>query len=187
MTLTTVIPPNGEPVSLIEAKDYLRIGHDGEDALVQHLVAGARARLERASGLALVTRTFRQTWSAWPAALKSRGIPVRPGPVTSIISIGMIFASGEETDLTARFFFAPDRQRLCLPDFMPAPLIPPGGRIEIAYEAGFGAAADVPADLKQAVLSLAQQTYQRGEVPLADAPLPSDVEDVLMAYREVRL
>ena len=130
MTITTVTPPNGEPVSLAEARDYLRIGHEGEDDLVLHLIEGARARLERAAGLALVTRVLRQTWSAWPASLRARGIPLRPGPVQAVISIKQIDASGE-SDLTARFLFAPDRQRLCLPDLLPAPLIAPGERVEV--------------------------------------------------------
>ncbi|KCZ58920.1 hypothetical protein HY30_04050 [Hyphomonas chukchiensis] len=33
MTLTVMTPPYGEALSLDVAKDYLRIGTDGEDAL----------------------------------------------------------------------------------------------------------------------------------------------------------
>ena len=33
MTLTLATPPDGEALSLDAAKDYLRIGTDGEDAL----------------------------------------------------------------------------------------------------------------------------------------------------------
>jgi len=134
-----------------------------------------------------VTRTLRQIWSAWPAALRARGIPLRPGPVQSVTTIKQISASGEETDLTARFLFAPDRQRLCLQEFVPAPLIAPGERIEIEYVTGFGEAGDVPADLKHAVLRLAQETYRRGEAPVSGAPLPADVDAVLKSYRQVRL
>ena len=186
MTITTVTPPNGEPVSLGEARDYLRIGHEGEDALVQHLIEGARARLERAAGLALVSRVLRQSWSAWPAALMARGIPVRPGPVQSIISVKETSASGE-SDLTARFVFDAERQRLCLPEFELAPLIAPGGHVEVDYLTGFGDAGDVPADLKHAVLRLAEDTYRRGETAPRDEALPPDVQAIVESYREVRL
>ena len=186
MTITTVTPPNGEPVSLSEARDYLRIGHEGEDALVQHLIEGARARLERASGLALVSRVLRQTWSAWPVALMARGIPIRPGPVQNIISVKEISGSGA-SDLTASFLFDASLQRLCLAEFAHMPLIAPGAHAAVEYLAGFGDAVDVPADLKHAVLRLAEDTYRRGESAAEGEAFPPDVQAIVESYREVRL
>jgi uncharacterized phiE125 gp8 family phage protein len=42
--LTVISPPAGEALSLAEAKDFLRIGHEGEDSLVTGLIESARAR-----------------------------------------------------------------------------------------------------------------------------------------------
>lgn len=56
MTLTVITPPNGEALSLDAAKDYLRIGTDGEDALVKALIAAARARLSDVAGPGIVRR-----------------------------------------------------------------------------------------------------------------------------------
>ena len=116
----------------------------------------------------------------------ARGIPIRPGPVQNIISIKEISVSGE-SDLTALFVFAADRQRLCLPEFSQMPLIAPGARVEVEYLTGFGDAADVPADLKHAVLRLAEDTYRRGETSARDEALPPDVQAIVQSYREVRL
>ena len=73
MTLTVMTPPDGEALSLDAAKDYLRIGTGGEDALVTALIASARARLEAASGLVLVTRTLKDVLSVRVAEIGADG------------------------------------------------------------------------------------------------------------------
>ena len=71
MTLTVMTPPDGEVLSLDAAKDYLRIGTGGEDALVTALIASAR--LEAASGLVLVTRTLKDVLSVRVAEIGADG------------------------------------------------------------------------------------------------------------------
>jgi len=68
-----------------------------------------------------------------------------------------------------------------------AALLPGGGyrSLTIDYTAGYGAAADVPADLKQAVLALVAYWYENRD--LAMASLPSGLDRMLAGYRRVQL
>jgi hypothetical protein len=43
------------PVSLAEAKVFLRVGHEGEDGLIQTLLEAAKARVEAEVGLSLTS------------------------------------------------------------------------------------------------------------------------------------
>ena len=43
------------PVTLTEAKLFLRVGHDAEDGLIQTLIDAARARVEGEVGLGLTS------------------------------------------------------------------------------------------------------------------------------------
>lgn len=43
------------PVSLAEAKLFLRVGHEAEDGIIQTLIDAARARVEGESGVSLTS------------------------------------------------------------------------------------------------------------------------------------
>ncbi|MEQ8556741.1 MAG: hypothetical protein RIB03_00355 [Henriciella sp.] len=179
MTLTVLTPPGEEALPLAEAKDFLRIGHDGEDTLVSDLVASARARLEEAAGLALVSRTLRRTWFAWPAALFRWGIALRPGPGSSLIAVRAVDPQDSETDLTARFVLA--GERVCLKPGHSVPVLSAGSRIEVDFEAGFGAADDVPDDLLHALKLILLEAYRRR----GEAGLPEEAKAIIASRREV--
>ncbi|GAB5457388.1 MAG: hypothetical protein Hens3KO_04180 [Henriciella sp.] len=186
--LTVITPPAEEPVSLSQAKDYLRIGHDGEDGLLLELISSARARLERVAGLALISRALKLTWTRWPGSLGGRGVIIAPTPATGISSVAIFDADDLSTDHTGRFSFECGRLRLRSWSMVPA--VPYDGRVEIEFEAGFGSAAQVPEDLKLAVKRLIAEAYGERGLPGergVGAPLPDDVEAIINAHRGARL
>lgn len=65
--ITTVVPPEVEPVDLALAKAHLRIDHDEEDALIQAWIAAARVLTEEYTGRRWVTQTLRLTMSGFPS------------------------------------------------------------------------------------------------------------------------
>ena len=187
--LTVISPPGAEPVSLASAKAFLRIGHEGEDGLVADLIASARARVEQASGLALVSRHVQASWARWPAGIAGRGVRLPIGPVTALVSVRVVDADGAAEDHTGRFRL--ECGRACLRPWSMVPAVPDGGRIEIVFEAGFGDAAAVPEDLREAVLLTARETYEARDLGARrtrdEGPLPERAEAILQARRGVRL
>jgi len=179
--LTVIMPPAEEALSLAAAKEYLRIGHDGEDGLVGRLIPAARARLESVGGLALVTQTLKRSWEGWPAGLTRHGARLLPAPASALVAVDLVDAEGGTETVTSGFVL--EGGRLKLKPFTPLPAIPLGGRADVTFVAGYGAAEDVPEDLVHALKRLVLVAYQRGE----GADLPDDVAAVLNARSEVRL
>jgi len=179
--LTVISPPDGEALSLDAAKAYLRIGHAGEDDLVTGLIASARARLEAETGVALITRTVKRRFDRWPSGVTRTGLRLVPGPASALVSVETVDAEDAAQLYTARFALGGGRLRL--KPFVALPTIPPGGHADVTFVTGFGAAADVPEDLVQALKRLVLATYRReaGEV------LPDEVRDILAARRERRI
>ncbi|MEQ9507065.1 MAG: hypothetical protein RLO80_12440 [Hyphomonas sp.] len=180
--LTVISPPAGEPLTLAAAKDFLRLGTEAEDALVTELIRAGRAHVEAASGLALVTRTLKRRWTAWPHGLMRGGVKLRPGPAQALVSVVRVDAEGGEELLTERFQLQGGKLRLR--PIAGLPVVPLGGAIEVTFETGFGDAGDVPEDLVHGVKLWVQAAYlangERGSVP-------DGVAAVIAARREVRL
>lgn len=181
--LTVISPPVGEALSLAEAKEYLRIGHGGEDDLVSGLIESARARLEVASGFALVTRTLQAIWRQWPVGILGRGAALRPGPVSALMSLTLVERGGTRSDITEHFHL--ECGRLCLRRGSMLPGLSNGRTAEVVFQAGYGGPEDVPADLVLCLKRLVQQAYARRAG--TDEGLPSDVTEILARRWEVRL
>ncbi len=186
MKTTVIIPADGEPVSLSDAKDYLRVGYDGEDGLVGDLIAGARARIEQAAGIAIVSRILRATVDCWPDGMASRGLRLRPGPVQTVSAVRTVGAGGGDVAASFRLHGSVLRLR----PFHQLPAVDPDGRIEIEFETGFGAAGAVPADLIMAVKLTAAHAFQRREAGGREDDaegLPAEVQRLMRPYREARI
>jgi uncharacterized phiE125 gp8 family phage protein len=187
MSPVLVAPPLDEPVSLAEAKLYLRIDGDDEDDLVTTLVNAARLLVEAASGRQLIAQTWRLTLERWPLG------PVRLplSPVLSVAGARLRGADGQAAAIAgvSGVVIPGSDPPMVLLAAAPTPAPPPGSRIEIDVVAGFGAAADVPAPLRQAILALTARWFEhRGDQTAGpDAALPSDVMALVAPYRRARL
>ena len=75
--------PAVEPVSLAEAKAYLRVEHTADDDTIAALIAGARIHVEAQTHRALITQTWRIARDAWPG---NGRIAVVPVPLRALVA-----------------------------------------------------------------------------------------------------
>lgn len=178
--------PAAEPLVLQDFKDFLRITHDAEDAILALLITTARQMVESLTRRLLLTQDWRLVLDAWPPS----GLILPPlAPVSGLIAARLRHRTGGETVLPlSRFTLRGDRTPPVIAferEAMPAPDQPVGG-IELDLRLGYGAsAAQVPADLVQAVRLLAAHLYEHRDA--SEAPLPEAVRGLIAPYRRVRL
>lgn len=183
--------PAEEPVTLAEAKAWLKVDGADEDALIATLITAARLHLESVTGRALVTQSWRLVLDCWPAGGVVR-LPI--APMQTLTAIRAFDEDGDEHAIALAQFLAESGvmpARLILPatvDGMPALRQRLG--IEIDYVAGFGAADAVPQELKQALLVLVAHWFEhRDAVVIAGSGtvIPIGFDRMIAPWREVRL
>ena len=84
MTALVTSPPALEPVTLAEARAHLRVTATAEDALIERLVAAARAEVERLTRRALIRQGWRLYLDGWPPG---RAVRFPVAPVVSVESL----------------------------------------------------------------------------------------------------
>jgi uncharacterized phiE125 gp8 family phage protein len=184
--------PAVEPLTLAEAKAWLRVDGDAEDGLLATLIAAARIHLESTTGTALLAQSWRVVLDCWPA---DRVVRLPVAPLRSLTAIRAYDAEGEAhivplAQFQAETAVAP--ARLLLPatiDGMPALRERLG--LEIDYKAGCAEnAADVPQDLRQALLVLVAHWFENRDAVIvagSGAVVPAGFDRLVAGYGAVRL
>ena len=192
MSLVMTSGPALEPVALADAKALMRVDTTDEDALIQSLIITSRLHIEAALGLALITQSWSAFLDRWPRSGRIT-LPLRP--VVAIGSVRIWDAAGGAATLDASDYLLDGQgmpPRLVMLDSRNA--VAPGrtvNGIEIAFTAGFGAAAtDVPAPIRHALLLLVAHWYEHREpveIGAAVNAIPAMVSELLHPYRRRRL
>lgn len=189
MTSYLLTGPVSEPVSLAEAKAYLRIDDGTEDALITTLIAAARLHVEGVTGQALLTQSWRLVLDAWP---EDRLVRLPVGPVISVTAITTYDMDGVGTAVPlAQFQTLAGENQLYLPAQVSGmPLLRQRAGIEVDYVAGYGVAADVPQDIRQALLGLITHWFEHRDAVImagSGAIVPVGFDRLIERYRQVRL
>ena len=203
MPLQLVTPPAGEPVTLLEAKQHLRVDVDDDDALIGSLIAAARQAAETITGRQLMTARWKLVLDAFPGAtfahagtgatfsLPAHAVLLAKCPVQSVISIEYLDMNGTLQTMHAEDYVldaACEPARLS-PAFGKSwpPTLPQIGAITVTFDAGYGLASAVPEGIKSWIKLRVGSLYgHREEVSVLTRgridPLPF-VDGLLDGYR----
>ena len=191
MSAILLTPPSIEPVTLADAKHFLRIEHDDDDDVIEALVAAARAHVEARTRRALINQTWRLTRDVWPAAGR---LPILPVPLREVTAVGIYRDDGMLQMLDIDMFHIDTVSAPAILAFQRGALPAPGrisGGIEIDIQVGYGdAAEDVPAPLRQAIRLLVAHWYEnRGLIAASGevASMPVSVSSMIAPFRVLSL
>lgn len=183
--LTIHTPPASEPLSLAEAKIFLRVDHSDENDLIESLIATARQVVEGWTHRALITQTVVVTWDRLRSGV---WLEIPKPPLQSVTKIEAREKDGNYSDIATTYSVdtasLPGRVKfLDMPDYSteyPA-------AIKMTYDAGYGdSATDVPNSLRQCVRFLVAHYYDLREpvtVGQAASRVPYSLQTILNAER----
>lgn len=183
MSCMLLVPPAAEPLTLAEAKLYLRVDHDDDDALIGGLVGAARKLVETATRRALLAQTWRLTRDTWPAGGR---IKVLPAPLCAVAAARVYDADGVPQAVDPSVFALDTAAAPGVIAFAPSAVPTPGLRvagIALDVAVGYGAAAAaVPAPLVQAVRLWLAHFYEHRGVEAGTGP-PAVIAALVAPYR----
>jgi uncharacterized phiE125 gp8 family phage protein len=177
-----VTAPSILPVNLTELKQFSRIDIDAEDAILCAFLSAATENVEAYVRRALLTQTWQYAISEWPG---SRVLRVPRPPLIQVNWIRILDDAGGYETLCATLYYLNKRSHpgeiiLTNTATFIAPTRYPYG-IEMEIRCGYGnAAANVPMELRQAILAWASKMYEE-RVPMKKPPM--DVAEMLAPWR----
>ncbi len=178
--LTQTAPPYAEPVSLDEAKLWLREDGDESDALIGGLVASAREYVEAATGVQLVTATLSMTFTCFPHGGLIR-LPRRPALAVS--SVTYVDVAGDTQTWSSALYQADlplATMRPAWGEYWPTARGDQGG-IAVTFVAGY--ATPFTAVASSDVLTLRGRSPTNGErVRLTGSALPGGLSALTDYY-----
>lgn len=156
MGLVLITGPTEEPISLDEAKTFLRVDHAAENDLIDALIRQMRLRCEKVTWRALVTQTWKLTLENWPARNGFRLIELPKSPAQSVSGITYVHAAtGVVTTLAADQYLLDATAEPATIEEAFGKLWPnvrcQAASIAVTFVCGYGLAAAVPDEVKEAI------------------------------------
>ena len=162
MQYTVTNSPDVEPISLNEAKDYLKVDYDTDNDLILDLIGAARRYVETLMGRAFITQTIEAVYDCWDIVLPLAN-------ATSVTSVKYYDTDGVLQTLASGRYIAdlkglPNRI-VRHPDYTwPSLQLNRTSAVEVIYTAGFGDTRDdVPREYLIPIYKVLTEFYEKRE------------------------
>jgi uncharacterized phiE125 gp8 family phage protein len=173
MDFSLIASPNEEPVSLAEAKLFLRVDDAADDNVILMAIKASRMAAESYTRRAICTQVWEVRFDEFPSSGEFIELP--KAPLSSVQQVSYINSLGTLVQAELADF---DTIVLSGPYAMPGSIGPKSNKAwpedvadtpncaRIRFVCGYGAAADVPGQLKQAILMMVADIYQNREAKI---------------------
>lgn len=169
--LTLIAPPEEEALTLEQVKQFLRIEHNADDALISVAITAARASAEEYLRVLLLQQTYSYEFTSIAHIL-----PLPVGPAQSVALVSAYDADGNDTEVEA------GQYRLTIDGYgVVFPHVPSGKSFAIEFTAGL---LDVPAPVRQGMLHHIAAMIENRAGQIA---MPELSRQLYQPYRRVRL
>src|SRR5512140_1554378 len=101
MSSVLLTAPAVEPLSLDEAKAFLRVEHSDDDDVIAALIAGSRIHVESQTRRALITQSWRLSSDGWP---ENGRLQVLPAPLQALTAARVFDFEGLAHDVDVQAF-----------------------------------------------------------------------------------
>lgn len=210
-SLQLVTAPAENAVALADLKTFLRIEGTADDAMLTTFLIGAQKLLEKWTSRRFVTQTWAFFLDGFPGeynfdALQegtTQGklseylhtkafIEIPLMPLQAVDHLKTYDDSNVAYTMSSSDYFVdtssePGRLALTNNATWPATYLRPVKGIEIQFDVGYGAAADVPSDIKQAIMQVAAGFYENRMCSEVESAIPGSVRAILQSYRVYRI
>jgi len=174
MSRELITAPALEPVTVAEAKSHMKVEHTDDDTLIAVYIKAARQRLETRTRRTFVTTTWKMHFDRFPKHLgvgdarRARRFIIECPPLQTVSSIKYWDTDGALQTLSTDYYLvdaASEPGEICQKYGYTWPATRAlANAVGVEYVAGYGdEAADVPADIRVAVLLLAAHFYEHRE------------------------
>ena len=164
-SLTTLTEPVNEPVSLLEAKAYLRVDNTDEDTLIGTLITAARQWVESYLDRALILRQLVLRLDTFPVEIELPQPPLSTFGTTTAVSVTYTLETGTTATLSSSEYridrtSTPGVLRQNYSGSWPGHLNDYNS-IAVTYWAGYGSdEGDIPPAIKNAILLMVGHLFE---------------------------